>query len=99
MAEWDFLVTSCGKSACDSIGGTAQRLFTKTSLQHLFDDHVLTALGNNIHGIHFFHDPVGDVVSCENELKPRLNLAMPIKGTLQSIVSSQNIVNRKTSLI
>ena len=88
-AEWNFFATSHGKSACDGIGGTVKRLVTKRSLQCLSDSHILTSLAmfdfcvENIPGIQFFHVPMDDVASCEDELKPRFNQAQTIKGTLQ----------------
>ena len=42
-AEWHFFATSHGKSAGDGAGGTLKRLATKASLQHAYQDHILTA--------------------------------------------------------
>ena len=38
-----FSATSHGKSAGDGAGGTLKRLATKASLQHAYNDHILTA--------------------------------------------------------
>lgn len=42
-AEWHFFATSQGKSAGDGAGGTLKRPATKSSLQHTYQDHILTA--------------------------------------------------------
>lgn len=38
-----FFATSHGKSPCDGIGGTLKRFVTKTSLQRLYKDQIVTA--------------------------------------------------------
>ncbi|KAG8233374.1 hypothetical protein J437_LFUL005836 [Ladona fulva] len=42
-AEWHFFATAQGKGPCDGVGGTLKRLATRASLQHLREDHILTA--------------------------------------------------------
>jgi hypothetical protein len=37
-AEWHFLATTYGKSACDGVGGTLKRLAAKASLQQPYND-------------------------------------------------------------
>jgi hypothetical protein len=41
-AEWHFLATSHGKSACDGVGGTLKRLAAKASLQRPYNDQIIT---------------------------------------------------------
>jgi hypothetical protein len=37
-AEWHFFATSCGKSACDGVGGILKRLAAKANLQQPNND-------------------------------------------------------------
>jgi hypothetical protein len=41
-AEWNFFATSRGKSPCDGIGGTVQRLVACASLQATEGNHILS---------------------------------------------------------
>ena len=99
-AEWNFFVTSHGKSACDSIGGTVKRLVTKASLQRPYNDQIPTSdaiinfCNDNIHGIKFFNVPPDDVARSETELKVRFELAekLEMKQHNLYIVQEQSFV-------
>jgi hypothetical protein len=41
-AEWNFFGTSHGKSPCDGIRGTRKRLAARASLQHPYENQILT---------------------------------------------------------
>ena len=53
-AEWHFFATSHGKSAGDGAGGTLKRLATRASLQHIYQDQILTALQLYQHGLEIY---------------------------------------------
>ena len=94
-AEWHFFATSHGKSAGDGAGGTLKRPTTRTSLQRIYEDQILTALQlyqfavSTIRGMHS-----GFITLREHEeeakfLEERLKLSRTVRGThkLHSVVS------------
>ena len=86
-AEWHFSATSHGKSAGDGAGGTLKRLATKSSLQHAYNDHILTAHQlyqfaiNNIKGMHFCFVELKEHDEEAKILEDRLSRSRTVPGT------------------
>ena len=86
-AEWHFFATSHGKSAGDGAGGTLKRLATKASLQHAYQDHILTAhelyqfAVNHIKGMRFCFVALGEHEQEAKLLDGRLARSRTVPGT------------------
>ena len=86
-ATWSFFATSHGKSACDGIGGTVKRLTTKASLQHPFQDQIITVKDmfayciTNISNIKFHYVEKREIDVIRQTLNTRYAMAKTIPGT------------------
>lgn len=87
LAEWHFFASCHGKSACDGIGGTIKRLARLYSLQRTSSNHLSTPkelydwANGNIEGIKCFYVDKETVAQRARKIKPRMDLALPVKGT------------------
>lgn len=107
-AEWDFYATAHGKGACDGIGANLKRGARRTSLQLSSKNRILTAedlyewAKNYCKETKVFYSSKNDYEKSVLELKPRLDQAKAIPGTLQYhafIPLNQNTLKlQKTSL-
>ena len=84
--DWNFFVTSHGKSPCDGVGGTVKRLATRASLQQPYDKQLLSAevfrfCKEEIKGIEFIFILQADVEITRTSLEPRYTIAKPVPGT------------------
>ena len=89
QAEWHFFATSHGKSAGDGAGGTLKRLATTASLQHLYQDHILTAeqlyqfAVSEIKGMYFGFATLSEHEQEAKVLEDRLKRSRTVPGTHQ----------------
>ncbi|KAL5484132.1 hypothetical protein EMCRGX_G020580 [Ephydatia muelleri] len=89
QAEWYFFATSHGKSAGDGAGGTLKRLATRASLQHLYQDHILTAeqlyqfAVSEIKGMYFGFATLSEHEQEAKVLEDRLKSSRTVPGTHQ----------------
>ena len=89
QAEWYFFATSHGKSAGDGAGGTLKRLATRASLQHLYQDHILTAeqlyqfAVSEIKGMYFGFATLSEHEQEAKVLEDRLKRSRTVPGTHQ----------------
>jgi len=86
-AEWHFSATSHGKGACDGVGGTVKRLAARSSLQHPYDQQIMTPrqlfdwASANIPAVHFGYCSLVDYEVVEKNLEERFAKSRTIPGT------------------
>ena len=85
-----FFATAHGKSPCDAIGGTVKRLATKSSLQRITENHILTPIQlykfckDNVKKVKAIYLPLSDWENENELLKIRHEMAKTIPGTRKS---------------
>jgi hypothetical protein len=88
-AEWHFVATSHGKSACDGVGGTLKRLAEKASLQQPYNDQIMTPhqlyerAKSSIHNLNFDFVTENEYKEEECLLSSRFATAETVRGTQQ----------------
>ena len=86
-AECNFLATSHGKNACDSVGGTVKRLAARASLQRAKEKQILTqrqlyeSASEEISGITSFYVSSDNIQRNRLFLENRFSLGKTIPGT------------------
>ena len=86
-AEWHFSATSHGKGACDGVGGTVKRLAARSSLQHPYDQQIMTPRQlfewavDNIPAVTFQYLTEDDYKSEQVLLEQRFEQSRTIPGT------------------
>jgi hypothetical protein len=89
VAEWHFYATAHGKGACDGIGTNLKRGAKRASLQLSSKNRILTAESlyewakNYCKETEVFYSSKDNYDKSVLELKPRLDTAKAIPGTLQ----------------
>jgi hypothetical protein len=84
---WSFFATSHGKSPCDGIGGTVERLTANASLYRTSKNQILTTPAmlefceNEIKGIHFIYITKESNIKIRSEMVQRYTNAKTLPGT------------------
>ncbi|XP_050527828.1 uncharacterized protein LOC126897924 [Daktulosphaira vitifoliae] len=107
-AEWHFFASCHGKNASDGVGGTTKREVSKSSLQRVGSNQILTPIDmfqfcdEKIKGIKYIYVPTIEVQQNEKNLNTRFKLCKTIIGTREKHrivpINTNTIRSFKTSL-